>query len=68
MTEILHMKSGNNYALLHDKMCNQGAWESRAWRWFLFILGEEREYVGDFRTKCEARDHIEQIEGVSLQL
>lgn len=52
---------GEHYRLVYDRMCNQGAWLLRCFRWFLSVKypNGHYEYEGDFGTKKEAMTFLE---------
>lgn len=49
---------GRDYKLEYGRMCDVGAYDSKARRWFLTLRGN---YIGDFRTKCEAVSEMKRI-------
>jgi len=54
-TEIGRL-NGHEYVLQYGRMCDVGGYEIKLRRWFLTCDGE---YVGDFATKQEAVDYLE---------
>ena len=51
-------RNGKKYRIERARMCDIGKWESKARRWFLSI---EDDYAGDFATKKEAYNYIDNL-------
>ena len=50
---------GRKYMLVHDRMCNQGGWQLRCFRWFLSEWFDNHwEYLGDFTRKRDVEKFI----------
>ena len=48
---LYHVK-GRDFKTVYDSMCNQGAWEFKQKRWFLWErIDNKWFYIGDFRLK-----------------
>jgi hypothetical protein len=58
--------NGIEYKLVYDRMCNQGAWHWRRFRWFLSSKypDEHFEFEGDFGTKREAMEFLKTRSGL----
>ena len=51
--------NGKKYIAEYDRLCNQGAFESTAYRWC--ICEENADYVGDFSSLKQAVKFIKGI-------
>ena len=51
-------RHGKDYHGVYDRMCNQGGYESKAWRWFIW---DQCEYIGDFASVVEAERYLDTI-------
>ena len=53
---IVGRHNGQQYKIEYGRMCDVGAYDSKARRWFLTI---DDEYIGDFGTLKEADAELE---------
>ena len=60
MKTTLYTTKTGQFKAVYDRYCNQGAWDLRAFAWFLSIRlpNNKWEFVGIFRTKKELEKDI----------
>ena len=59
METILYHYNNSDYVITHNRLCNMGAWNSKAFKWFLCDI--DNNYIGYFDTYKKLKLYIKNI-------